>query len=142
MKTEKVYVLAFGLGGHSEQGENWRLSGYDEPENWARKETGDYSNTVVIDKRQVLENKPGLAVTLPMCNVTLAPDEVEKFSDIADTAARMMGGLGGSFKSLAALGMSPTFSGLDSVSVQVYTELWRKEGARIGKVVTGKIVWE
>ena len=33
---EKVYLVSFGLGGHSEEGDNFRLSGYSRPENWER----------------------------------------------------------------------------------------------------------
>jgi hypothetical protein len=73
----------------------------------------------------------------------LSPDEDDKFTD-ADrkAAARIMPALGGGFKTLAALSQSKSYSGLDKVGIGIYERLLLQiPGIKIGRVVTGRVVW-
>jgi hypothetical protein len=79
----------------------------------------------------------------PMLSHSLHPDADDKFTD-ADrkAAARMMPALGGGFKTLAALSQSESYSGLDRVGIGIYERLLLQiPGIKIGRVVTGRVVW-
>jgi len=148
MKERKCFMITFGLGGHGMELESLvpcapcspysHLSGYSTPETFkfTEYEKFDLEGCVVIDKREVLDKNPGLAVSMPMCG-----HETKKFNP-DDISEMMMFGLQGEFKTLAQLAKTGNFSGLDFVSPELYAELWRQHGARIGKVEGDKIVWE
>ena len=153
-KLRMAAVLSFGLGGHSvsypqEGYSNCSLSGYDSPESFQLEmDRGkyasefDYSKCVVIDKRAILRSDPRLSIASPLLKVELAPGTVERFVD-RETAARMLPSLGGAFAFLAcAAVVDKQYSGLDYVATDVYAAIWRKNGARMGRIVNNKIVWE
>ena len=79
----------------------------------------------------------------PMVDPTLGDYEDDKFTD-ADRKAldRMMPGLEGGFKTIAALAQSPTYGGMDKVGVGIYEALLAKiPGIKIGRVKNGVIEW-
>lgn len=80
----------------------------------------------------------------PMCDPTLEPFEVNGFSEQDRVIAQsMLPGLEGSYKTLALVAQSRTYSGLDYVGVGIYEELLRKvPGVRIGHVKQGAIEWD
>lgn len=149
-----AYLVSFGLGGHSidifnQYGPPGTLSGYENPETFEqRTAAGDYAEYAlegvpVVDKRALLRLKPGLAVSMPMHRADLAPGTSDAFTDRhRETALQMMLGLCGGFASLATLAQSQTFSGMDYVATDIYLELWRQAGARIGRMQSGRITWE
>ena len=150
---ERVLLIWFGLAGHSMELDYPRgrahLSGYDDPTTFQREvDAGRYDGydipdgTPVIDKRPALERRPGLAVTMPMLDVTLPPGEHRAFGD-RDTLRSMAGpgGLSGAFATLAALAQSSKFTGLDDVATDVYVALWESEGALVGTWENGRISW-
>ena len=98
----------------------------------------------MIDKRAVLELRPELAISMPMPKMSLLPGQVDRFQERAQDLINMCGpgGLQGGFKTLAVMGMSPAFSGMDYVDRWTYSDLWKKAGARLGVVRDGMIVWE
>ena len=133
-----VAILDFGLGGYYDS--NCRLSGYDRPENWKPHADSDYSRAIVINKRNVLDKRPGLAISMPMCNPDVKGDDVDRCPQPSET---MIAGLQGEFKTLAKLrSQRESYGGLDYVSPETYARLWKEHGARIGKVVNNVIVWE
>ena len=86
-----------------------------------------------------------LIVSGPMIDVDLPPNTVDKFTERdREAAKRMLPGLSGGFEVIAKLAIDKEkYSGLDSVSLDVYEKLLRQlPGMKIGRVVHGKVVWE
>ncbi len=85
-----------------------------------------------------------LVISGPMCDPALPPEGVSRFgADLREAATRMAPGLAGAFGTLATLAQSPSYSGLDTVGVDVYRDLLRTvPGIKIGRVVSGQIEWE
>lgn len=150
MKSEKVALVSFGLGGHSEdyhrEGGSAHLSGYDKPDDWKPDEGVDYSTAVVIDKRDILEINPGLAFRSPLVNP--ATQGVDKFhtnllgSIIAgEMAARS--GLVAACIAIHATTPEDAPGPFDRVGVPEYTAWWKSHGAKVGIVnAQGRIAWE
>lgn len=137
--------LWFGLGGSTEQYRSngtskSTLHGYDQPETWHPRDDAEYTGAVVIDKRPALEQNPGLAVSMPMCDADLTGNQ---YDCCPQPSPSLLAGLQGSFKTLAAArALDKEFSGLDSVSPETYGRLWSAKGARVGRVEKGAIVWD
>jgi hypothetical protein len=79
-----------------------------------------------------------------MVNVSLGEGEV---NSCPDPGAMLRGGLQGGFKTLVALqdasrASSARLGPLDKVSVETYVRMWKKAGARVGRVQGSMIVWE
>lgn len=145
----KVHLVWFGLGGHVLQLDDGTLSGYETPEMFeAEVKRGSYreyalEGSPVIDKRAPLERDPSLSVRMPLVDPKLPARTVSPFGeDMRRTALEMAPGLDGWFRTLALTSADPDFRGLDSVGVDVYVDLWRKAGARIGRFEAGEIKWE
>jgi hypothetical protein len=163
MKAHKnrVLLLTFGLGGHQaylapEEGfGQGTISGYDSPESFWRNrranEEDDYEGAVVIDKCGLLNRSPkavALVMRAPMVDTRLKAGECTECPDLANSlvAQAVMSDPGNGFGQIAryslAQGKTDKRNGLDSVSVEEYTDYWRAAGARIGKVVNGSYEWE
>jgi len=80
----------------------------------------------------------------PMVDVDLEDEEISKCPE-ASEMLRL--GVSGEYKSLLNLHDASKEVGiktgpLDSVSIKVHLENWRKRGAVIGKIQNGAIVWD
>ena len=147
-KKTDCFMLTFGLGGHAMELHKLyddspcspysRLSGYESPDTFRFQDYTGYNleGCPVIDKRKVLEERPMLAISMPMCG-----HETKKF-DPCIIDDMLLHGLQGEFRTLAQLAKSSTFSGMDFVEPEMYVELWRQQGARIGKISGDCIIWE
>lgn len=154
-------LIEFGLGGHRIEYApragygQCSCSGYESPESFERREAScnDPENIPdgipVIDKRAVLEQRPGLAWSEPMVDTGLAPSQVDACpSPSSLMAAAMVGSPGNQFGAMlvghrAAKGSNPNEPGpLDSIAVIDSVNRWRSHGAQIGHWCQGRIVWE
>lgn len=104
----------------------------------------DLDGAVVIDKRAVLEDRPGLCIASPLFNAELKPNEIRKL----DRSAFLLTVFAesdqfGEFGSLSRLAIGDKdFNGLDYVGIAVYTTIWRNWGAFIGVLRGGQVQWE
>jgi hypothetical protein len=153
MKRNRIYVMSFGLGGNSGDGiskdgnvysSSWYLSGPDEFLTYIPKhyDPSEVDGCLVIDKREVLEKKPGLAFRAPMCKAHLSEGEIDRFKNIQGVenslVLRAFAQGDGQQRGLAALAAisladpSEAPGPLDYVSPIAYAAWWRKHGARVG----------
>jgi hypothetical protein len=148
MKKEgyTVAVLGFGLGGHSEDYSNVtaHLSGYDSPEIWTPDEGVNYAGCVVIDKRDVVMEKPSLAYKSPLLDAT--SKEIDRFSRhfMSSPVAQAVAENSTTLAACARLHESTPEDEpgpFDRVPVPVYLQWWKRHGARTGEVIGGRIVW-
>jgi hypothetical protein len=148
-----TYLIHFGLGGHGlDFGGGNSLSGYEAPDTFEQRvAAGDYKEydlegVPAIDNRHVLRRRPGLAFTMPMHDGRLPVGAVEKLdrSDRSQSFLKTIGGMnqGNTWGALSQLAQNPEFSGLDTVAVDVYLQLWQREGALIGKFAGGRFLWQ
>ena len=154
MNKEKGRLISFGLGGHSiefaPQGDTASsLSGYENPESFVERcRKGDYAeydleDAYIIDKREILQENPTLAYTVPMVSTSIDPGAVDKLSHkTKKQAAFLEPALQGSFGTLARLAQEPEYSGLDYVGLNIYRGIWRAYGAKTGIFKNGSIVWD
>jgi hypothetical protein len=154
-RTIKTTLITFGLGGHGidyhEPGSrhSGHLSGYESPENFVKRvAAGDYTEydlngVPVVDKRYAVARKPALAITLPMHNGALEPNEIDKLDRGDGSFIETLGGMnqGNMWGTLCNLSKAPQFSGLDQVGTAVYLSLWQQNGARLGVFRNGAIEW-
>jgi len=98
-----------------------------------------------IDKKELLATSGearSMVVNGPMVDITLAPGSIDKF-DLHENAELMLPGLGGGYKTLAARAVADrSWTGLDSMSLDLYVAMWRELGARIGQRRGNDIEWE
>src|SRR5262249_35755922 len=97
---------------------------------------------LIIDKRAVLEEKPGLAYRSPMCNATLGDNGISRFRhnpEVADSLVLQAFAQGNSthqmLASLAAVSIHSQDdepAPLDFVGPALYAAWWRQRGASIG----------
>jgi len=140
-------VIDVGLGGFGGQNRlsNSRTSGYSSnPEELASEL---HNNGVIIDKRAILRERPGLAITEPM--LTMNPD-VSRFSDIiADPSdsimcTAMMSDPGNAFGTMLKIASSQNtddYGALDQIPLSIYCARWLKYGAVIGVRRGNKVEW-
>jgi hypothetical protein len=144
--------VSFGLGGNdadrvSDSGNTFTSSWYlNSPEQFLECIPGHYDPSevdgcLVVDKRAVLDRKPGLAYRAPMCKATLHDGETDRFRDIreiedsivlkafADGDAQQR-----TLAALAAVSLVPNDepAPLDFISPVAYAAWWRKHGAHVG----------
>ena len=154
---EIAALITFGRGGHTVHffpvdNCTSQLQGYSTPDGFInRKEMQEEKNreypigTPVIDKIPALEAQEdggsSLVWNMPLVSVKLPPKSMNRCPEPSEM---LLMGLEGAFKTLArARKFMPKFTGLDEVDVETYVELWRRQGARIGKIMRGgKIKWE
>jgi len=152
-KRDRIFVMSFGLGGNSGDGitstgnvysSSWYLKGPDEfvrliPDHY---DPGEVDGCLVIDKRGVLEQAPGLAIRAPMCNARLGEGEIDRFRDIRDVGSSLVlqafaqgDNTQRGLAALAAISLvdpSEEPGSLDYVGPVAYVAWWRKHGARVG----------
>ncbi len=150
----KIHVMSFGLGGNhgdgvSTTGNTYTTSWYlSSPEQFVECIPGHYDPSevdgcVVIDKREILDQKPGLAYRSPMCNAKLSENEVDRFSDLkaGDSLVLRAFAQGDATQrtlaALAALSLQPSAEPgpLDYVSPVTFAAWWRKHGGPTGEVI-------
>ena len=155
-KGDRIHVMSFGLGGNSGDGvskdgntytSSWYLSGPDEflrliPEHY---DPSEVDGCIIIDKRDVLEQKPGLAIRAPMCKANLSDDQIDRLSDIkgVEESLVLQAFARGSAEqrglaALAAISIANTSKEpgpLDFVSPTAYAAWWKERGARVGVLV-------
>jgi hypothetical protein len=152
-KSDRIFVMSFGLGGNSGDGitssgnvysSSWYLKGPDEfvkliPDHY---DPGEVDGCLVVDKRAVLEQTPGLAFRAPMCNARLDEGEIDRFREIKDVGSSLVlqafaqgDGQQRSLAALAAISIADTSKQpgpLDYVGPVAYAAWWREHGARVG----------
>jgi hypothetical protein len=152
-KRNRILVMSFGLGGNygdgvGEDGNNYSTTWYlDGPDAFLRRIPDHYDprevdGCLVIDKREVLEKSPGLAIRSPMCKASLGEGEIDRFRDIKDVGSSLVlqafAQGDGQQRGLAALAVvsiadrSKEPGSLDFVGPVAYAAWWAKRGARIG----------
>jgi hypothetical protein len=153
MPIGRIYVMSFGLGGNSGEGiskdgnvytSSWYLRGPDEfvehiPGHYDPREV---DGCIVIDKREVLDKRPGLAIRAPMCKATVSEGEIDRFGDIqgVEDSLVLQAFVQGDDhqRGLAALAavsianQSEDPGPLDFVGPATYAVWWQKRGARVG----------
>jgi hypothetical protein len=153
MRRDRILVMSFGLGGNSGDGiskdgntysSSWYLRGPDEfvrliPEHYDPREV---DGCFVIDKREVLDKQPGLALRAPMCKAMLGEGEIDRFRDIAGVEDSLVlqafaqgDGHQRGLALLAAVSLadkSDEPGPLDFVGPVAYAAWWRERGARVG----------
>ena len=153
MRRNRIFVMSFGLGGNSGDGiskdgnvysSSWYLSSPDEflkciP---SRYDPAEVDGCIVIDKREVLEQSPGLAFRSPMCKARLGDGEIDRFRDIQGVensfvlqAFAQGDGQQRGLAALAAISLvdkSEAPGPLDFVGPAAYAAWWKKHGARVG----------
>ncbi|MFA5240356.1 MAG: hypothetical protein WC476_11715 [Phycisphaerae bacterium] len=153
MKTEKGYIVSFGLGGHYISGENWMLSGYESPESFVDQiKTGHYekydlAGALVIDLRAVVEKKPALAFLAPMVSVKLTGEQVDRIKketiDESLMCKAMMTDTGNQYGTLLKMqSISKEPGPLDMISPEGLVKWWKDRGARTGKLNGNIIDWD
>jgi hypothetical protein len=149
----RIYVMSFGLGGNSGDGltedgntysSSWYLNGPDEfvkliPDHY---DPHEVDGCLVIDKREVLEARPGLAYRAPMCNARLSEGEIDRFREIQDVGNSLVlqafaqgDGQQRSLAALAAISLADQGKEpgpLDYVGPVAYAAWGRDHGARVG----------
>ncbi len=101
---------------------------------------------VVIDKRTPLEKNMALAFNAPLLDTRLAEGAVSSIADdilpggsmVADAVAGERGNAYGALVRGARAGAV----NLGSVGLRAYVAFWRDNGARIGMVRGGVVVWD
>ncbi len=152
-ERDRIYVMSFGLGGNSGDGvtkdgnkysSSWYLRGPDEFLTYIPKhyDPAEVDGCVIIDKREVLEVSPGLAIRAPMCNAQLGEGEVDRFRDIQNVGSCLVlqafaqgDGQQRGLAALAAVSLADKSDGpgpLDYVGPVAYAAWWRQHGARVG----------
>jgi hypothetical protein len=164
MHHGKMKIMSFGLGGNSGEGvsdsggcfsSSWYLSSPDQffeciPEYYSPREV---DGCLVVDKRAVLEERPGLAYRSPMSKATLQDGQTRRFRDIGDIedsiVLKAFAEGDSTQRGLAALAAvslvtSDEPAPLDYLSPVAYAAWWRKHGARVGVLrcePTPRIQW-
>ena len=159
MKTRRYFVMGFGLGGNHGDGidangtvfsSSWYLKPH---ELQAYIDNGHYpanqmEGCIVIDKTAAVEANMALAYDAPMVGVKLAGEEVNRMEDILqnDTSRLVVSAIAEHNATIATLTaksvVDKTFVGMDKVSPVAYAAWWRANGAAIGHVKNGKVIWE
>jgi hypothetical protein len=99
------------------------------------------NGATVIDSENVpFEKVAELAISGPLVDTSLPVNTVSKFTDFG-TLRRMMPGLEGDFN-IVGKAVLTGLSSFDKVSLDLFVNLYRDAGAKVGKVIDGKIVWE
>lgn len=150
MEKEKIAKLVcFGYGGDTVHfSRHCYCQGYGNPE---RPHAADPSTktipdgTPVVDIRPAVDRSAGAVVSMPLVDVDLPPagvDRLEEPSGILEIA--MAGNQFGTLLSLqrAQRGTGDKYGALDSVAIDIYIDIARTLGARIGAYKAGAIVWE
>ena len=136
-----VKVLTFGWGAYTAHGVGRRqflpgggstcttvradgLPSPDAPADWSR-----YTGAVAIDMRAAVETERGIrqVISGPILDPALGAWEFSRFGSSRPEVWHWNGA---------------PLEGFDSVGAEVYAALWRKAGARVGRVQGADIVWE
>jgi len=141
---QRVAVLWIGLAGvHSDNVDGSATTYYD------TRLRAYYGEVVeggfVIDKSKVLDKKPGLAISSPMCKGCLNPGVVDAMPDPSDSivAHAIANDPNNPMKGLAQLAVATKgkFGGLDFIAPDLFAAWWLEKGARVGKRVGDFIEW-
>jgi hypothetical protein len=146
MSKSKLHILKQVKNGWHGQGVNFSVTFYTTNIIHCLNSDYDYSDCVAIDAHEIDWGKAvDMALKGPMCEPSLPPNTVDKFLDKHKrTLTDMLPGLGGDFKTIGLMTLvsEGTICSLDYVSRDIYVNLWRGAGAKIGKVVNGQVEWE
>lgn len=159
MKLNRYRVMSFALGGNSSEGVtadgncvscSWYLRA-EEMQQYldnGHYSAAEYEGCILIDKRAALRQDAGLAFDSPMCDPRLAPGKVDRFAaDALHPAAALV--LAEVSRHVPMIGLmalksaaDSSYGGLDHVSPEDYAQWWREHGARIGRIESGRAIWE
>jgi len=154
-QDEPAKLVTFGEGGNTvEYTRNHHSSWYRVPENFFGEgayDPADFEGVPYVDKRPAIATDEGFkfVFTGPMCNVDLAPGEVDRF-DMSNAMGSVVGPAlmldeGNAYGSILGIALAQNLDGseygsLDSVDTATYLALWRKLGAEIGEIRGGKFI--
>jgi len=144
--TDKAIFVSFGRHGHRIEfeyvpdpsgngGRSGTLSGYDRPETWKVSEESCSipDGTPVFDSRVIPEpDLIDLVFKGPVLDSSLPENSFSRLFD----------GVAGSNTPRFRPFDGEPLRALDSVSVDLYLALYRKAGARFGRIQNGVIEWE
>jgi len=149
---EKPSLICFGLGGHTLYYRNNRtLQGYLRPNDVSVEEAKEWEDCPVLDIRGALNTEAGRKWVLigPMVNPDLPPGECTRLQVGPVTPLEHIlledseNPIGKLYRLHLACTLTNSKPGpLDRVSVEEYIQGWRKVGAKSGRVVGGRIVWD
>lgn len=144
--AQRLVVITRGLGGiHSETADGASITHYD------RRLRPYYGELIeggyVIDYREVLDERPMLAVRAPMVSGKLPLGAVDRLDANAARGSLVLRAIAGEPENpasgLATLMIAaPDCGAFDSVAPDVYAAWWRPHGARIGQRRGDRIEWE
>ncbi len=141
----KCKLLEIALNGWHGEGDKSRVSFYTN----RLDDCLDYATEgcTILDKSMVAESDLiHNVISGPMVDVSLPPNTVDRFTTKdKQTASNMLPGLGGAYAVLAKTAIEETpekYGSLDKLSLDLYVDLWRKLGAKVGTYTKGKVVWE
>lgn len=151
---EKYILMSFGDGGNSgyilsPDGSSCTSSWYARPEDLQRYiDDGHYppekmEGCLLLNKRALLEKRPSLAITSPMCDAKLKDGEENRFNH-ADLESPFAQAVVKNFAQTGGLGAALAFGtarGMDIISCPAYYRHWVELGAIGGVVKGGKVVW-
>lgn len=162
MRSRKIVLMAFGLGGN-----HYELEGGNSSGSWYLKahELGDYvdradgygykagelEGAILLDKVPAIEAcGAGVAIASPLVDVGLEPGAVDRFADIPGVGDSMVlrafADGDGVQRGLAAMAVKSlvdaTYSGLDRVALDLFVQWWHARGARVGRFVGGRVLWD
>jgi hypothetical protein len=102
----------------------------------------------VIDKREVLEKHPGLAIRSPVCDASLPLGRTSRFVDVVPNVeeslcARAIASCEDHPMSAVARMMiaAPDCGSYDMVAPDVLAQWWGAHGAKVGRRFGNRIVW-
>jgi len=144
MYEKRMATLAIGLAGvYGETVDGASVTFYDTR---LRAYYGELvEGGFVVDKSKVLESKPGLAVSSPMCKGDMKPGTSDALGDVSDNfvanAIANDGNNPASFLATLAVASKGHFGGFDFVAPDVYAAWWLDKGARVGTRIGDTIQW-
>lgn len=145
MSEREVKLMEIFLNGWHGAGDNFSVSYRTNNLEHCLKDAME--DCVIIDKRACPNHAVAVAQVMdgPMVDVRLAERTVDKFNREAGDVQMFLGpgGVQGEYRTLLQKAVKDkVWSGLDRVSLDIYTDLWRELGARVGKHTGGEVEWE
>jgi len=142
-RDDRYLVLTRGLSGltgYPGPQEGYGQSTVSIPHDDFERELGNVVDDVYIIDNLDNDNIVRAVFAAPMLDTRIPKDSVYACPDIFGPMAM---GLEGMYAGLAAMKMvRPSWTGLDKVGIERFVDYWRKNGAKIGRKIDGKIVWE
>ena len=102
-------------------------------------------SSLVVDQRPA-SGRPDFAKNVlrgPMVNVDLPPLLVDASNEVDEEVIAACGkDVQDMYAIVKAMSEGQAIGAFDYVSPEIYAEFWKEQGARVGRVINGSIVWE